>query len=274
MQGLKGVFNFYVSANIHVAFATYCLCRITMINFNLENQSIAFLVFFATILAYNFIRFVRIKDLTIVRSHFIQNNGRSLLVLNSISLIMVGLLLFSLSSNAILALIPFGVLTLFYALPLNLKMTSGLTLRGVVFLKLFLIGFIWAGVTVLLPVIDAQLALDKEVLIIFLQRFLLIVAITLPFDIRDLKYDKPEIKTLPQVLGVKKTKVLGLFLLMLFISLEMSDPLSQKLSFKEELFTAILALILLVRATEDQAKYYSSFFVESIPLVWYLLYLF
>jgi hypothetical protein len=139
------------------------------------------------------------------------------------------------------------------------------------FLKLFLIVISWTGVTVLLPIINYSILLQNNEVIIIIQRFLFLVVIALPFDIRDLKFDNKNLKTLPQVLGVQKSKVLGLLFLMLFLGLEFFKSPVSIIQFRTHLIIAILSLVFLFRSTPNQNKYYSAFFVESLPIVWLLL---
>ncbi len=129
----------------------------------------------------------------------------------------------------------------------------------------------WTGVTVLLPIINYSILLQNNEVIIIIQRFLFLVVIALPFDIRDLKFDNKNLKTLPQVLGVQKSKVLGLLFLMLFLGLEFFKSPVSIIQFRTHLIIAILSLVFLFRSTPNQNKYYSAFFVESLPIVWLLL---
>ena len=109
--------------------------------------------------------------------------------------------------------------------------------------------------------------------LIFAQRFLFVVAITLPFDIRDVDFDDATLKTIPQVLGVIYAKRFGILCLMLFVGMEFFKTLTDSFGFREHLMIATLVLIFLMRANKDQNKYYSAFLVESIPIVWLLLHL-
>ena len=47
-------------------------------------------------------------------------------------------------------------------------------------------------------------------------RLFFILAITIPFDIRDLKYDKSNLKTLPIIFGASKARLIGLLSLLVF----------------------------------------------------------
>ena len=160
--------------------------------------------------------------------------------------------------------------SLFYVVPISKKNDSPIALRSISFLKLFLIAFSWAGVTVLVPFINYNIELHSKEIIIFIQRFLFLLAITIPFDIRDMDFDNVNLKTLPQYIGIQKSKVVGLFLLMLFLGLEIfKNPIER--NFRINFIVALISLFFLMKATQNQNKYYSSFFVESTPIIWLIL---
>ena len=109
-----------------------------------------------------------------------------------------------------LILIPL-LLTVFYAVSFGDE-----TLRNIAGVKIYVVGITWAIITVLLPVMEEGLSLSADIWIVFLQRFLFVVALVLPFDIRDIEVDAKHLKTIPQKIGVKYTKLYGLFLLLGF----------------------------------------------------------
>src|SRR5690606_20153897 len=95
--------------------------------------------------------------------------------------------------------------------------------------------FVWAGVTVVLPVIPFKNGIFHNLALEFLQRFLLVLVLILPFEIRDLRYDLEQLGTLPQRIGVTRTKIFGILLLLGVIILEI---------FKETATTAsVLAVV-------------------------------
>ncbi len=268
MLKLERLLDFYIFSNIHVAFATFCFTKITLSSYLIQQNDIAWFVFFSTVLSYNYIRLYRRSEIkTDWFALWITKHRNILILVCLVSL--AGLIFYGLrlTQNALLALIPFGLATLFYVLPFS----RGKSLRAVSTLKLFLIAFCWAGVTVLLPLIQNNATIDVNVFITFLQRFLFVVAITIPFDIRDLSFDTDSLMTLPQMIGLDNSKRLGLLFLMLFLGLNFLKSDIDISILRTELIVALLALILLVRAKEHQHKYYSALFVESIPIVWYLL---
>lgn len=113
-------------------------------------------------------------------------------------------------------LVPMGILSIFYVVPVIPFYSKSPTLRDLPYLKIFFIAIVWSITIVWIPLIDAnsEIMLSINLLIALLQNFLFVIAITLPFDIRDIDFDKTgKLKTIPQLLGVKKTIVLSEILL-------------------------------------------------------------
>ena len=109
-----------------------------------------------------------------------------------------------------------GILAIGYVLPI--LGNENKRLRDLHFIKIFLVALVWAWMTVILPQVYYGLDFDQEIVWLFIERFFFIFAITLPFDIRDLRVDRESnVKTLPAVLGVKKSKMLGIACLAIMI---------------------------------------------------------
>lgn len=144
-------------------------------------------------------------------------------------------------------------------------------LRNIPGLKLFLIAFSWAGITVLFPLIQNYMSIRITDWITFIQRFLFVLVITIPFDIRDINYDNNELKTLPQQVGISKSKIIGILWIALFFFLEYFKIDFTSTSILITLVIGVLSGVCLVKSSEKQSNYYSAFFVESIPIVWFLL---
>lgn len=119
-----------------------------------------------------------------------------------------------------LSLIIPGIISLGYVLPF---LKGKKRLRDFNHIKIFLIAIVWAWVTVILPAMEVGRGLKLETWIMSFERALFIFAITLPFDIRDLKVDAhSEVKTIPAVIGIDKTKWLGIGVLILAFLLSVS----------------------------------------------------
>lgn len=173
-----------------------------------------------------------------------------------------------LSLEIILWMAPFGLLTVLYAIPF----LSGFqkNLRNVSYLKIIIIALVWAGVTVLLPLIDAKQIPNEITVYQFVQRFLFVCVLILPFDIRDMQFDAISLQTIPQKIGIEKTKKLGYVLLLFTLVFEFLIS-TNTVTRNAYLIVFFITLFFLMRAGKNQPKYYSSFWVESIPILWFLL---
>ncbi|MDG2074242.1 MAG: hypothetical protein P8J28_06675, partial [Polaribacter sp.] len=92
----------------------------------------------------------------------------------------------------------------------------------------------------------------------------------LPFDIRDIKYDVISLQTIPRKIGIQNTKKLGFVLLLFALVIEFLIS-AQTTSKNIFLGFSLLPMLFLMRAKENQSKYYSSFWVESLPIFWWIL---
>ena len=93
--------------------------------------------------------------------------------------------------------------------------------------------------------------------------------LTLPFEIRDLQYDESTLETLPQRVGVKKTKIIGVVILVLVLLLELfKDLINHNHLLSLGIIMSVL-LVFLLNSEKKQSKYFSSFWVESIPILWF-----
>ena len=267
MPALKRLLDFYIFSNIHVALAVFCLVKITLLSYDIGSNLIPLFCFFSTIATYNLIRIFRIDEVQPWFFEFIKNNTFILILLTVSCALFAFLLIFRFRYQTIFWFLPFGIVTLFYVNPFGIK-NQKLSLRYIAFVKLFIIAICWAGVTVIIPLIQHRISIGFDAIIMFVQRFLFVVALTIPFDIRDLSYDKEELKTLPQAIGIAKSKWLGLVFLILFLGLEFFKApfYSEQLSIHFSI--GVLTLLFLMKSTKDQSKYYSAFFVESLPIVW------
>jgi 4-hydroxybenzoate polyprenyltransferase len=114
-----------------------------------------------------------------------------------------------------------ALLSLLYSLPVLPIRGKYWPLRHIPLLKIFLIAYVWTCVTVWLPLLAYnQPIFTGEVWLLFLRRFLFILAITIIFDIRDVERDRATgTITLPGTIGVKRARYiawvsLGLFALL------------------------------------------------------------
>lgn len=275
MRFLKQVFDFYLNASIHVALAVYSLVYITVLEFNLiEQRTVLYFTFYASITGYNFVKYFGLAKF---HHRSLASRLKIIQLFSAICFLAMLYYAFYLDRTTLICILVFALTTFLYAIPFLPKtifLDNQQNLRSISGLKIYIIGLVWAGVTVILPLLNSKYDLwTTDVMIAFVQRFLFVIVLIIPFEIRDLKYDSLKLATLPQRIGVKKTKVLGLLLLGVFFVLEFlkTDIGVGKIAIR---FTiVVLTILLLVFSKIDQKQYYSSFWVEGIPIIWLLLYL-
>ena len=166
------------------------------------------------------------------------------------------------------------LITFLYAIPFLPKkvlLDEAMNLRKISGLKVYVIGFVWSCVTVIIPLIDSGFEINWDVILTGIQRFIYVLVVMLPFEIRDMRYDSVKLSTIPQQIGVKKTKVIGILLLIPFFFLEFFKDEVSPASITSLLIIMMLMSLVVVMSKTRQSEYFSSFWVEGIPIVWLLI---
>jgi len=266
MQLLKRIIDFYINGSIHVALAVYALVRMTFHFFHIGyDEPMAWFAFFGTIVGYNFVKYDELARAKKVRW---SNQLRAIVGLSVVSLLATAYYFFYLERRTQLVAVGFLALTMLYTLPVFPKIGNARNWAGV---KIYIVAFCWAGITLFLPVINADLPLSHDVWLKFCQRFLLVIILILIFEIIDLKKDDLSLQTVPQKLGVRKTKILNLFLLIPFYCLEFLKSDFQIQQLWINLILILVIALFTLFASPKRSDYYTSFWVESIPVFWWVL---
>lgn len=272
MALLKQIFNFYIDSSIHVALAVFALSWVTLLEFGIPyDRAVLYFIFFASITGYNFVKYFGLARF----HHRSLTNWLKLIQVFSL-MCFIGMCYFALKLELIslVVILGFGVVTFLYAIPFlpnKILYDKHKNLRNVSGLKVYIIALVWAGVTVVLPLLNNHVPLDTNVVVTGFQRFVFVTVLMFPFEIRDLNYDSLKLATIPQQIGIKNTKMVGVLLLMLFFLLEFLKPQLNVEHTVSLLITMFVTLMFLIFANRNQGRYYSSFWVEGIPLVWLLL---
>ncbi|WP_290702137.1 hypothetical protein [Lacinutrix sp.] len=275
MRIIKQLFDFYLNSSIHVALAVYSLSWITLREFNiLYDENILFFIFFATITGYNFVKYFGIAKF---HHRSLTDALKAIQVFSLICFVLLCYYTFQLPLITLGYIAIFGLVTFLYAIPFipkNFYLDNQQNLRAISGLKVYIIALVWAGVTVFLPLINNDFDWNVDVYITAFQRFVFVIVLMLPFEIRDLKYDSIKLATIPQRIGVKLTKIIGSLLLLFFFFVEFFKDFSTYLNNIGNLILVCLTLFFLIFANKKRNRYYSSFWVESIPIIWLLIILF
>jgi 4-hydroxybenzoate polyprenyltransferase len=275
-------------SNYYVAF---CIAVLSYVSIRLhsglpERQSleIALLLFFITHLAYNFLRFPDWlkRRANNDRLQWMADNSRWVFISSICSALGAFLVLVWAELKFILPhfTIPL-VLSFLYIVPLIPTKEGRKSLRSIGLLKPVVIAL---AVTCMSIVIPFRLSKDETDLIQagveFASRFIFILCITIPFDIRDSDEDKAMmIKTFPVRFGWKQAKTLSAILAGLYIMLEAWLYLNYFHSGRHFMAsgilfgTVLLSVILDIR--EKSTTNFYAFLVEGTMLIWaFLIYSF
>lgn len=266
MKILKGVFNFYLDASVHVAFAVLALVGITTLTLNISlDVHLSYFLFFGTIVCYNFVKYgVEARKYVLAANRYHKN-------ILFFSFIATAFMLYHAYFVPGAVWLGIGVLALLsglYAIPV---LPRAKNLRSLGVLKIFVVALVWMGATVLLPVLGAEHQFSWDVLIVSFQRFIFVLVLLIPFEIRDLQYDDPELRTLPQRYGVANTKVFGSFMVVLFFFISfLKDDINVRALISEGILFLILGSLMYM-TKRKQSNYFSSFWVEVIPVLWFVI---
>jgi len=266
MRILKQLLDFYLTSSLHVALAAFAFVNMTGILFSSNAvEPCAFFAFYGTIAGYNFIKYDALAR-TQKRQMRLQLKAITILSFGSLAAALFYFL--QLAKETKIIAVGFLLLTLLYTLPFFPNKKNARNWAGV---KIYIVALCWVGVTFFLPIINANVPVTTSMGLVAIQRFFLIFVLILIFEIIDLKLDDPHLKTVPQQIGVRSTKIIGSLLLLAFVLIEFFESTFRFSTFLLKVGVALTVLLFLLFANEKRSKYYTSFWVESIPIAWWLL---
>jgi 4-hydroxybenzoate polyprenyltransferase len=174
--------------------------------------------------------------------------------------------------NFIMWLAPGGIIAIAYVLPF---LSRGRRLRDTGWIKILLIGWSWAWLTAFMPAYyfsETPLYLS---VIIGVERMLFIVAITIPFEIRDLNVDRSiGLLTMPSIFGMKRTlrmgKIMcyGVILLAFFLAFHFINP-AYAIAM---VVTSLLTIQILNKSTDMTDDYFFSGLTDGLMIIALLVY--
>ena len=211
------------------------------------------------------------------RVRWVFRHERSLWIWTGVALLAALVLGLQLHIPSFILLGVMGAMGLAYNLPLvrvaGKEQRAGL--RQITGLKLFYIGLVWVMSSVLLPVAEAY---HDNLPIIWLHVwelmvwvFLFVVAITIPFDIRDIYQDRYYgLKTIPVLFGERKALALSTTLLAVQMGwLWLSDyPLDIRLAL---IAASALTLLFILRPPIKKNEYYYFLILDGTMLLQFLV---
>ncbi len=279
---MRALFRYFVYGSWWVALCASGMGLLTWFELTGERWNAPIAVFIAgsTLVIYNLnmltgLRELRTSGTDSERHLWCLANGQLMKLTLAIGLLLSGVSIWFLNHTVWLLMLPLAVVAAAYVFPVLRKNAERIRIRELGLWKIFLISAVWAGMTVILPAVDRygfgqvgdilswQLAMERAVFIL---------AITIPFDIRDLANDADKgVRTIPSVLGWKNALLLaeGLmvaFATLLCLRLGMGHP-----HFIGYLVSVIATMLLIGMANPKRRDMYCSFWLEGTMMLQYSL---
>ena len=260
MYALKKLLDFYIQSSIHVGLAVFSLVYITAFeNDFYKHINYSYCVFFGTILGYNFLKYFDVFRTTKV--HSLKHYG--ILIISILAALGFYYFFIQMINAVKIQLIIGGLMVLVY--PFFRK-------HGII--KMFWVSFVIAYLTAFVHV-NAPPLNHGIMAFEFLKRFVFISVLMIPFEIYDSQHDDKSLNTLPQKFGVKTAKKTGYILLLLFIFLDIlnfhfNDTIRIQYLLADILIVLFTGLAIYFSSVKNN-QYYTSFWVESIPILWLVL---
>jgi len=266
----KKIIDFILFGNVFVAICAFSLIYSTSIQLQLRDTiHYSTLVFFATLFIYNLQRVFYKKQIATnfqsVRRSWIAENQKPIKLLALTGFVGVCILFFFNDTRIIFYLSHLLLLSLFYFLPF-------IKLRKRAWLKLIILSSVWTIVTAVVPTLLAGLGLfEKKSFLHILTRFCFMIAICIPFDIRDLHVDKSEeISTLPILYGENKSRWLALvfmFIYIFLIILELYFEIVDEKIFIALLISALTNTVLVFMTNSKRSEYFYTAVLDGTMIV-------
>jgi 4-hydroxybenzoate polyprenyltransferase len=282
-KALQSIFDFLLFSNI---FMSLCAVAQALVTFHLIDckpvYTVTGLLFTSTLGIYNFCILItkpqQPDKSPYRRVRWFFAHYRLMVTFTIVSLLSLIPLFFLLSMESRILLVFLSILSFCYGLPLFTIGDQKFGLRNIPGLKPFLITLVWTLSSVLLPILEAQdLHLTdvstRDITIMIAKRFLLIGALTIPFDIRDLFYDRQAgLKTIPVAWGEKNAYLFCQVLLAGYIILLF---LLRNNGFNVDFWalttTAVLMGWLIFKSKWVRDEYYYFFYLDGVLILQYVV---
>ena len=160
-------------------------------------------------------------------------------------------------------------LALGYVLPM---FGRGRRLRDLPYLKIFLIAFVWAGMTIGLPYLELKNSTtDAAFWQLFIERTCFIFALCIPFDIRDVDSDsRANVKTIPLSIGGGKAKIVGILALATCVSMVLllkNNAIYTESQCFKLIIVYFLTLFILIKTNKQRHDFFFYGVVDGLILI-------
>lgn len=277
----KRLFDIYLYGNFHIALGALALALVTrdLFGYALRTELLVF-IFCGTLSLYTMQRlpasFLDKNARKIFTRHYWNTQNRVMMAILTVINGAAGVWSYFqlLPRSQVIALIP-AVISLAYAFPLLPTRKGWRRLRDVRGIKIYLISIVWGFVCVILPAAAAReqpfLWYSIPVQLWALANALIILALTIPFDVRDLYYDGDKLATLPALLGVRRATELGAFLLVITMIILVIVHLVWFVGTLQQVVAveawSLASTVVIIRSRPGRSEYYFSFVVDGMLIL-------
>jgi hypothetical protein len=249
---MKKILDFYLKSSLHVALAIASMACISYWNMGFSlNRGYVLFVFSGTVVGYTVLKYGK---------KWLENgtHAKGFAAIYYQTLGMFGL-------SFMLFYIHFDFYMRFHILLHFIMVVAYIWLRKYAYFKLFYVAFVVAGLTVMFPVYEVieSWALNSYVI----KQFLILFALLIPFEIADVNTDALLTKTLPQRFGLLASKTMGFVAVGIFILLSLQTWTSPV----ADMALGLMTIIAIYFANENNSIYYTTFWVEALPIVWAIM---
>lgn len=261
MSILRKLLDFCIKANFIIALSSLALTKITYKTLNIPvNYHLLYFTFFGTFFSYNTIKYSFLKQ-----QKKTSIKLKAIYILSFFSLLISGFLYLKLKTITQLTIALLFSIIAIYTIPIIINRN----LRNIPHLKIYVVCFVWSVLTVIVPILESERTIELNFLITTIQRYILVFALMLFFEIHDYNNDPVSLKTIPQIMGIKKTKLLGYTLIVFFLIIQI---LFQKSYYKELTFCTLIAVNFYC-TNQNKSVWFTKLWIEIQPVIWFLLYM-
>ena len=259
---MKAIFKWYIRGSLHVSLALISLVAYSGLVMDVPVSIHYFLaLFFGSIAGYNGIKY----GLEPAKHRFRVPGGLRYLAVFSLGCLVYAVYHLSYLPPVVwILLMVCGGITAVYAIPL---MPGQRNLRSFGLVKVLMVSLVWTTTSLWIPVWGYFEAISWDLYVESLQRLLWVFLLMLPFEIRDMHRDPPSLRTIPQRYGIKGTRRIAWFGVILFVGGTLLKDLPTQGELASKVITGLLMGLATSRAPVSDKGYFSSFWVEGIPVV-------
>ena len=287
-SALQRLLDFYVFSNLHIALCAVAACVASCMVLAIRVHSDVLIVAGSgTLSLYSWQRWLGVKqnenpDYPAVRHQWNYRNKSLLLSFTILGALVAAACLYSLPGVTWKIVAIAGAIAVIYSAPMFPFNGKLIRLRDVTGVKVFVIALTWTLVCVWIP-FSVVLKSDSSSMMWELNShafvwkwslifFLAAVALTLPFDVRDMDFDKGVLRSLPMIFGAQKmtlaaaSVVLISGILFWFFECRISGSPLPSGMWRGYFLWSVIAFAVILKSNNRNEHYYS-FLIDGLFLL-------